>query len=229
MQKGWFRQRDIRRFPFAPGLRIALAIGLSLMASISEGALAGESFEDEDEILPVSTFITASGQDAQPTRAWAEFCTNSPAECAIDRSEPRRVMLDPDVWNRIVEINRQVNLAIEPVPDRVHWGVEDRWDYPDDGQGDCEDIQLLKRKRLIDGGLPRRALRMAVVLDRVGAGHAVLLIHTDRGDFVLDNTVGAVLAWDETGYQFVKSEGQDDLTWIAFGDPQSAPVVTAQK
>jgi predicted transglutaminase-like cysteine proteinase len=96
--------------------------------------------------------------------------------------------------------------------------------------GDCEDIQLLKRRRLIEAGLPKRALRMAVVLDRAGAGHAVLLTYTDHGDFVLDNAVGAILPWEETGYQFIKREGQeDDRIWIAFGDPQPAPAVTAQR
>ena len=32
--------------------------------------------------------------------------------------------------------------------DKAHWGVVDRWDFPDDGYGDCEDYQLLKRKLL---------------------------------------------------------------------------------
>ena len=85
----------------------------------------------------------------------------------------------------------------------------DRWDYPDDGYGDCEDIQLLKRKLLIEAGLPRRALRMTVVLDAVGAGHAGLMVCTDRGDFCLDNQRRAVLAWSDTGYAFIKREGAD--------------------
>ena len=59
--------------------------------------------------------------------------------------------------------------------DRDHWGVADRWDYPDDGAGDCEDIQLLKRKLLSAAGLPRRALRMTVVYDEHQTGHAVLM------------------------------------------------------
>jgi predicted transglutaminase-like cysteine proteinase len=213
-----------------PGLfdwawRTVIVAGLLFVGMYPDTARAG----DDAGPIPLSTSIPTSGFEARPTLAWTEFCTRNPAECTIDRSEASRITLDPDAWSRIVAINQQVNLAIAPVPDDVHWGVEDRWDYPDDGQGDCEDIQLLKRQRLVDAGLPRRALRMAVVLDRAGAGHAVLLVHTDRGDFVLDNTVGAVLPWDETGYHFIKREGQDELAWIAFGDPQPAPAVTAQK
>src|SRR4029078_6414321 len=146
--------------------------------------------------------------EAEPTPAWVSFCERFPAECAIDLSEPEVISLTPDLWRTLASINEQVNTAIRPLSDQEHWGVVDRWDYPDDGYGDCEDIQLLKRKRLIEAGLPPRAVRMAggvgggallmrVVLVAVGAGHAVLMVRTDRGDFILDNQRGAVLAWSD--------------------------------
>ena len=90
-------------------------------------------------------------------------------------------------------VNERVNRTILAVTDQDHWGVVDRWDYPDDGLGDCEDIQLLKRKLLIEAGLPRRAMRMTVVIDEqarpCGADGP-----DDRGDFILDNKRDAVLA-----------------------------------
>jgi predicted transglutaminase-like cysteine proteinase len=81
---------------------------------------------------------------------------------------------------------------------------------------------LLKRKLLVEAGLPKRALRMAVVCDEIGDGHAVLLAHTDRGDFVLDNKRKTVLPWTETGYSFVKREGSDGLAWAALRSGQDA-------
>src|SRR3712207_7197474 len=45
-----------------------------------------------------------------------------------------------------------------------------------------EDIQLLKRRMLTEAGLPQRAMRMTVVIDEQGAGHAVMMVRTDRGD-----------------------------------------------
>ena len=80
-----------------------------------------------------------------------------------------------EIWKTIVDVNERVNDTILPVTDQDHWGVADRWDYPDDGLGDCEDIQLLKRRLLTEAGLPHRALRMTVVIDELGAGHAVLM------------------------------------------------------
>jgi len=108
--------------------------------------------------------LVSSGP-AGPTPAWMEFCARQPLECIIDASEPAVLSLNQGLWLTIVEVNERVNRAILAVTDQDHWGEVDRWDYPDDGLGDCEDIQLLKRRILIEAGLPRRTLRMAVVID----------------------------------------------------------------
>lgn len=165
---------------------------------------------------------------AGPTPAWIEFCTQMPQECAHDPSEPDTIVLDQEIWKAIVAVNERVNKEILPVTDQDHWGVADRWDYPDDGLGDCEDIQLLKRRLLTRAGLPQRALRMTVVIDEIGAGHAVLMARTDRGDYILDNKRNAVLPWQQTGYRYVKREGSDSADWVWLGN-QAAPVVTATK
>jgi predicted transglutaminase-like cysteine proteinase len=119
-----------------------------------------------------------------------------------------------------------VNKSVRSIPDREHWGVADRWDLAEDGSGDCEDFQLLKRKLLAEAGLPRRAMRMTVVIDGRDEGHAVLMIRTDRGDFILDNKTNAVLPWSKTGYIFVKREGQDRTAWVSLGGVLS-PIATA--
>jgi predicted transglutaminase-like cysteine proteinase len=182
---------------------------------------------------PLSHF--ASGQTALqsegkagPTPAWIKFCEQQPQECAVDLSEPDMIALDQQIWDTIIQINEKVNGTILSVADQDHWGVVDRWDYPDDGLGDCEDIQLLKRKLMVEAGLPRRALRMTVAIDEEGAGHAVLMVRTDFGDFILDNKKDAVLPWQETGYGYIKREGNDSLEWVWLGD-QTAPVVTANR
>jgi predicted transglutaminase-like cysteine proteinase len=126
----------------------------------------------------------------------------------------------------MVSVNREVNAAVKPMSDQEHWGVGDRWDLAEDGYGDCEDYQLLKRRRLVAAGFPARAIRMTVVIDDENQGHAVLMVRTDRGDFILDNKRNTVLPWHQTGYTYVKREGQDDLAWVSLGRSTS-PVVTA--
>jgi predicted transglutaminase-like cysteine proteinase len=106
--------------------------------------------------------------------------------------------------------------------DMDHWGVIDRWNYPDDGYGDCEDYVLLKRRLLIQRGWPREALLVTVVLDNQNEGHAVLTVTTDKGDYVLDNKKEDILLWSKTGYRFVKRQSQSDPNvWVSFIDPQS--------
>lgn len=168
------------------------------------------------------------GQAARPVAAWTAFCVRMPGECDVDLGEPAQITLTPSVWRLLSTVNRRVNQRIKPFTDMAHWGVVDRWDYPDDGFGDCEDIQLLKRRMLTERGLPRRALRMTVVIDEIGEGHAVLMARTDRGDLILDNKSSAVLPWQRTGYSFVKREGQDGQAWVSLNSGIS-PATTANR
>src|SRR5215210_862234 len=165
---------------------------------------------------------------ARPVPAWFDLCERLPNECTVDTTEPTTVALTAKTWQTVVSVNRRVNTTIRPLTDQDHWGVPDSWNLPTDGAGDCEDYQLLKRKLLSEAGIPRRALRMTVVIDEKREGHAVLMVRTDRGDFILDNKTSAVLPWHETGYIYVKREGQDGPTWVSLGGATS-PISTANQ
>ena len=178
--------------------------------------------------LPGSSAPAATVGDARAVLGWVKFCERQPAECEVDTTEPTLIVLTARIWQSILTVNRRVNTTIEPLTDQAHWGTPDSWDFPNDGSGDCEDYQLLKRKLLIEAGLPRRALRMTVVIDEKREGHAVLMVRTDRGDFVLDNKTNAVLPWHQTGYIYVKREGQDGAGWVSLGGVTS-PIITANR
>jgi predicted transglutaminase-like cysteine proteinase len=177
--------------------------------------------------LPTEAGAKVQG-DARPIAAWVTFCQSYAAECAVDRTEPSRISLTPASWATVVSVNRRVNKAVEPMTDQDHLHVADRWDLAEDGIGDCEDFQLLKRHLLAEAGLPRRAMRMTVVIDEKGEGHAVLTLITDRGDLVLDNKTNAILPWHRTGYVFIKRESQDAVAWVSLGGVTS-PVTTANR
>lgn len=178
--------------------------------------------------LPSEAQTIEKSGAAKPVAAWNDFCRRYPDECAVDPSEPAKVEVTQETWRTIMAVNRRVNARIKPMTDKSHWGVVDRWDLAEDGQGDCEDYQLLKRKLLVERGLPRRAMRMTVVIDELNEGHAVLMIRTDRGDYILDNKTNAVLPWEQTGYVFVKREGQDSMAWVSLGGVAS-PTATANR
>jgi predicted transglutaminase-like cysteine proteinase len=212
--------RDAERRPSIGTCLIAAAVA-AFLSSLAPAAAEGPFRTTRADFLP-------SVGRAIPTDAWVTFCQKQPQECRIDHSQPQRIALTPGIWARIRNINERVNATILSVTDMDHWGVLDRWDYPDDGLGDCEDIQLLKRRLLVQAGLPQRALRMTAVIDEQGQGHAVLMILTDQGDFILDNKRDAVLLWRQTGYTYVKREGANGRSWVALGD-QTAATFTANR
>src|SRR5215210_9168892 len=211
-------QRISARCIKTPAVMIVVA---SLAAFGPPGAVGAQTLA----ALPPSSKLAGTGK-ANPTPAWTDFCRRMPTECKIGPAEPAIIALTPDVWQALVAVNREVNKRIKPMTDLKHWGVIDRWDFPDDGYGDCEDYQLLKRKRLAERGLPRRAMRMTVVRDDKGKGHAVMMVRTERGDFILDNQRAAILPWQRTGYVFVKREGQTGRAWVSL-ETDASPVVTA--
>ncbi len=189
--------------------------------------LAAEASSRQADV-PITTAALASG-DTRPPIGYVGFCMRYAAECA-KASDARMIKLDQASWALLNAVNNEVNRKIKPITDKDHWGVAERWDYPSDGQGDCEDYALLKRKMLIERGIPSGALLLTVVIDREGAGHAVLTAVTDRGDFILDNQEAPILSWIETGYRFVKRQTMHDPNlWTNIGTIQRDPVATAAR
>jgi predicted transglutaminase-like cysteine proteinase len=193
---------------------VAAAFGLSGWAQAQETNVA---------------YAQISG-DATPPIGWAQFCSerDNRRDCEVPQLKSANADLDERRWRELLAINAKVNRDIEPVTDIDHWGVAEKWSYPTDGKGDCEDYVLEKRKRLIDAGWPRQSLLITVVRDKKGDGHAVLTVKTDRGDFVLDNQEQKVKLWTDTGYKFIKRQSQESVTrWVGLGNVDTS-VITAK-
>jgi predicted transglutaminase-like cysteine proteinase len=185
------------------------------------GALEGAPLQASERPLFVSV-----GSQTRPPVGWVEFCIENEHECEAGGAV-RNAVLNARTWRELVGINQRVNDEISPVTDQEHYGVLEKWTYPEDGYGDCEDYVLLKQRMLIEAGWPRSALLITVVRDVKGDGHAVLTVKTDKGEFVLDNQNTDILLWSETSYRFVKRQSQlDPNVWVALGDPRPA-VATA--
>jgi predicted transglutaminase-like cysteine proteinase len=169
--------------------------------------------------------------DTTPPIGWVQFCGDAHhvRDCSVPTLRPAPVDLDERRWRFLLEVNARVNRSIEAVTDMDHWGVPERWSYPTDGKGDCEDYVIEKRRRLMEAGWPRQALMITVVRDKKGDGHAVLMVRTDRGDFILDNQEPKVKLWTETGYKFVKRQSeQNPNRWVSLGNVDTA-VMVAQR
>ena len=193
-------------------------------ATLVFGALVPAAAGPRDRPL-----FVAVGEDARPPIGWVQFCSERPWECRTEPSEARDVQYTNAAFQELARVNRFVNDRIKPMTDLEHYGVVEKWAYPEDGYGDCEDYVLLKRKMLMQLGWPREALLITVVRDKKGDGHSVLTVRTDKGEFILDNQVEEVLLWSDTGYRYVKRQSQTDPNiWVSLGDTRPTPFVAAR-
>src|SRR5262245_34290954 len=137
-------------------------IGACLSAAIRLVAFAGPAAQAASE----RPMFIAIGTSSRAPIGWIEFCAEHRQECNTRPMEARDVVLTPTAWRDLVRVNRSVNTKVKPLTDMEHWGVVERWSYPDDGYGDCEDYVLLKRRMLMEAGWPRQALLITVVRDQ---------------------------------------------------------------
>lgn len=152
-----------------------------------------------------------------PMKGWVDYCERENWDCVLNPEEGRAFIMTDEVMSYLLAVNTEVNRTIHPMSDIAQFGVEEHWTLPHSGYGDCEDYQLLKRLMLVKAGFPRRALLMTTVLDELNEGHAVLMVRTDRGDFILDNKTDEVSLWHQTPYTYLKRESQDGSGWVSLG------------
>ena len=202
------------------GFRLLFTLA-ALIVVVPGGPLRAQPLPTQP--LPPHASYAAVGSATRTPYGWADLCGRQPQECRVDVLDPADLLLTAQTWAILENVNTRVNADIEPVSNLEHWGtLLDHWDYPLDGKGDCKIYALWKRKLLIDRGFPRQALLMTIVRDLEGNGHTILTVKTDRGEFILDNMVGEIRAWNETGYRFVKRQSQaDPNVWVAVGPAPS--------
>lgn len=200
-------------------LRIVTAAALLVAGVGAAGAASQVDFSNP-------AFAPVAGPTSVPI-GHAQFCKIHRDECGANAHVSQVMALSEGRWQQLVGVNNKMNTEIVPITDEDLYKVGELWTYPD-GYGDCEDIALAKRKALIEDGWDASTLLMTVVRERNGNGHAVLMVRTDRGDLVLDNQDGLVKVWNETPYQFVKRQSQENQgQWVSIEDSRPViPVVT---
>lgn len=141
-----------------------------------------------------------------PPFAFTRFCVSNPADC--DRSEGGELSWTKAAQALVRQVNNRVNRQIHA---RNEPGDDWRADVK---SGDCEDFALTKRRALIAQGVPASALSMATALTREGEGHAVLVVRTDGGDYVLDNRTDRLVRWHQANLTWLKiSSAEDPRIW----------------
>ncbi len=196
--------------------RTALAALAACLLSPAPGALAA------------SGSMPTAGMTSQPVGHY-ELCLEIPSECNALTWSPAPVRMTPGLWKELVHVNASINASVRPRTDLDLWGKPEVWSYPR-VEGDCEDYVLLKRNVLIRKGVPAGSLLITVVRQKNGDGHAVLTVRTDKGDYVLDNLEGRIMAWNETDYVFLKRQSSTNSgLWVKVNDNRQVVVGSVRK
>lgn len=171
-------------------------------------------------------FAHLTGADPMPgavdTPQWPRLAGNrliDSMQAATPVADYARIDLDRDAMTILKTVNRRVNHDLIADTDAHVYQVNDYWEAPAltrGARGDCEDFALVKRRLLIAAGIPAAALSLAIVRTRYNEDHAVLVVATRQGDFVLDNLTSRLRPWQKTGYDWISRQAPgDDLGWVS--------------
>lgn len=135
------------------------------------------------------------------------FCAKNRSECRGGGSA--QVTMTPNLMAVLKQVNVHVNRSIRPKVDTA-----DLWNL-NPTEGDCEDYVLTKRSMLIRNGVSAGSLRIAYTHTRRGEPHAVLVVKTSQGDYVLDNLSNTVKTLRASGYNIRSMSNANPTSWSA--------------
>ena len=143
-----------------------------------------------------------------PPVGMVQFCQSHRSQCRSDNTGT--VPMTSDLLAMLQQVNSRVNNSIRPRED----SGRDSWQVGV-SSGDCEDYALTKRAALIRKGIPAGALRMATTYSRRGMPHAILVVKTSNGSYVLDNLTHNVRSLGSSGYRIRSIATPNPLVWAA--------------
>ncbi|MBI3440994.1 MAG: transglutaminase-like cysteine peptidase [Proteobacteria bacterium] len=137
--------------------------------------------------------------DISPFKKWTSVMKRFEEQMkTVSATSPRVMMWKAEIQRLKYKSPREqvegVNAFLNRVPyieDLENYGVTDYWATPIEfltRGGDCEDFAIAKYASLRALGFSDQQLRIAIVQDQVkNIPHAILVVYSDNGNFVLDN------------------------------------------
>ncbi|WMT89090.1 transglutaminase-like cysteine peptidase [Pelagibacterium sp. H642] len=183
----------------------ALTTALALAAALAGLSAEAQTLHPADHagLVPATQIVTSS---ATPAPLGLQiFCLREPTHCAA--APATALKMDQRLMNLLASVNYEVNAAIRPrMRSTQVWELGAQ-------TGDCKDYAMNKRAELIARGVPAGALRLAIGLTAQGEGHAVLIVRTTVGDYVLDNLTAQILPFNQTGHTLTAISSPDPKRW----------------
>lgn len=124
-------------------------------------------------------------------------------------------------YSIVESINRKVNASVSYMSDSEQFGVPEWWSEARSGFDDCDGYALLKRAMLKEQGFDEDKIHIATCWINVKAddtGHCVLIVETDKGQFVLDNNLKdpVLLNFQAADYKYIWNIIERGGKWYEF-------------
>ncbi|MEM7059823.1 MAG: transglutaminase-like cysteine peptidase [Pseudomonadota bacterium] len=217
----------IERSLYLPVIGLLLTAVMSLLFAVaaSDRVYAGTS-----SVAHPTKAHQVEGRRHSGPKAYRLMCQRDPALCQADRLAARTAGagqaadLTAERWQALRDVNLRVNNRLAPRDDLEVYGTSDFWTA---GRfvGDCEDYMIAKKQDLIAAGWAADQVLYAVVEGIETPYHAVLIVRTQQGDFVLDNLTDRITRWDLSGYNFViRQSAEQPDRWVRVVDQRTTPI-----
>ena len=117
-------------------------------------------------------------------------------------------------------INSQVNASVSYKTDLEQYSTPEFW-LEANTFGDCEDYALLKRELLRQQGFDEDKIHITtcwINVKAIDTGHCVLIVETDKGQFILDNNLKdpVPLNFEAVGYKYIWNIIERGGKWYEF-------------
>ena len=115
--------------------------------------------------------------------------------------------------------------------DSKNWGKSDYWATPVEfleRGGDCEDFAIMKYTALRSMGVPEDRLRLAIVQDtKKNIPHAVLVVYTEQGAYILDNQIKRLIS-AKSGTRYRPIYSINRTAWWLHSAPKNTIIASAE-
>ncbi|WP_304563002.1 transglutaminase-like cysteine peptidase [Sphingomonas immobilis] len=171
--------------------------------------------------------------DYATPRGFTEMCSSDPSLCQemAGQGESQLALSDADRVKLIRKVNSRVNRHVRQRSDYETTGRAEVWrrtGMGKDAAGDCEDLAIEKRIRLVEAGFPAEDLYFAVGYRSDIGLHAVLVAHTERREIVLDSRFAQLESWQKSPYTWVSRQSRADWNVWTSAVPMTAAAAPMQ-
>lgn len=169
----------------------------------------------------------AIGATVDAPAGFKAFCERNLESCIGHHSTANYSEIGDDAMMSLLKrINEMVNGGVRQVPDQTEYGVAEYWRRSGVGfgaTGDCEDLAIEKRERLLAAGVSPERLYYATAYRRGLGLHAVLIAATTHGELVLDSRTPYLHRWNDVPYIWVSRQSRTDPRQWSMVIDQLAP------